>query len=251
MAKPLFLLSQQRSGTNYFRSLMDSGGDIYGAYKEVFDPNIIETRESFWTFCNSLERAELDPDRRVGTFSKFLDHLGDGLDEKYFVVDIKYNSLHHLQGYWWEPVNPLVRFIRQNNYKMVHLIRRNVFAATVSQIRANKTGQYTLKGDRPNLDNIFLDPLEFEPMLRQRNRLIVANRGMIQGDFVREVFYEDLIEQDSIQEEMIKLYEFIELDQSNDTFSSEYRKILPSDLSSYIENYDQIKGLVEKYWIGG
>ncbi len=64
------------------------------------------------------------------------------------VVDIKYNSTHHLDGPWRElcAQPDLFRFIKQHGVRVINLTRRNALRSHLSLLKANATETWTVEG---------------------------------------------------------------------------------------------------------
>ncbi len=69
----------------------------------------------------------LSLDDREGLFFDFLEYLRCFTDKRFIVVDVKYNSSHHLDGAWWfiteEPV--LFGLIKRYGLWVLNLTRRS------------------------------------------------------------------------------------------------------------------------------
>src|SRR5690349_14961359 len=101
-------------------------------YRVAEDP---QERANFFSFRAEAasQRPEfMYPDRasRERLFDAYLDNLRTlfpGSDR--FLLDIKYNSWHHLDGFWRMPVDPpgLIDLLQAKDIPVVHLVR-NCFA---------------------------------------------------------------------------------------------------------------------------
>ena len=195
------LIAAQRTGTHYLRGLLQSHERIEASLEEVFHgaPAAVCRHDNFWNFLLSRCRADADsclPWRREEMFTAFLDHVVSRHPGKTVLIDIKYNSLHHLNGTWQaaggEPA-ALIHF-RERRLPVIHLRRRNILKTVVSGLRANAASQH-----------VVLDPSE------NRTRPLRVDCGTIrhwvdgfraESDFVTamlsrnpgvlEVWYEDL-----------------------------------------------------------
>jgi LPS sulfotransferase NodH len=131
------LIARQRSGTGAVGTVLDQHKQIK-YLGEVFHPGNTGQEQNFFTFL--LEQVAQDPqnalpDNRMAVFRRFLDAESErhGAHQR-LIVDIKYNSLHHLDDGWRDPLRmPLViRRAREEGVPIIHLTRRNSVATFVS-----------------------------------------------------------------------------------------------------------------------
>src|SRR4051812_20839471 len=100
------LLARQRSGTNALISVLETNPDIF-CFDEVFrldelprnDPPQREAK--YFTFLRQYAADDVTrtfPDRHEQLLADYLAHLRRLAHKRLIVVDVKYNSTHHLSG---------------------------------------------------------------------------------------------------------------------------------------------------------
>lgn len=140
-------------------------------------------RGNFFNFRDEAVRSRpelLFPhlDARRQLFELYLDNLRTLFPNERFLLDIKYTSSHHLDGFWRSPADPpgLIELIRELNIPVVHLVRRNLFSLYVSLRIATISGIWSRTPSKPaNRTPLTVDP---EPC-----RLWMANMARTQKLF--------------------------------------------------------------------
>ena len=150
MASPVFVIAQQRSGTNLLRRGLAST-PWFVDRDEIFhsDPVI----GSFWTH-RALMIAK-DPTLSI----PHIDHQNHILDsyletfsskgDKFTLFDVKYNSLHSMNPIWQNHgLRPhLITYLAQKRIPVIHLIRKDSLAAYISTVISNDTKMYVTRFD--------------------------------------------------------------------------------------------------------
>ena len=252
LKNPCFLLAKQRSGTRVFGHMLDSHPSV--AYcSEIFHENASSENSYFHFLKHQIEQdlQNLDyiyPDRRLDSFADFLFSIGTKYGKDNFVLDIKYNQLHHLNDYWHLINNQpqIFRFIKKNNYPVIHLIRKNILKVLVSQLLASNHHVWHAKQE--NIDCIKKTKIRLDPnkILNQiRNRKNEMNR--ISSFFANyqntlTIYYEDLFDENQqFSKTTVKtLSDFLQVDSSQFNLKPVYVK-QTSLLDSVIENFEEIK----------
>lgn len=179
MPEPIFLVASQRSGTNYLRFLLQKTGVIEN-FGEIFDTTQLQNEQ--WNhqyFLYRLGQIKADPslsiplennaEKLFNGYVEFLAKLAGNMP--FFLMDIKYQSLHHMDTVWQEPLarNHVFKLIEKNDYKVIHMVRHNLFEFFVSHQLALKTGKYhLLPGENDEAGTIEVD---VDYMLRDMKRL--------------------------------------------------------------------------------
>lgn len=153
MAHPefTFLLARQRTGTNALRSVLQSNPDIFG-FDEVFK---IEDRHSssdakrlsnYFTFLEQYCAGDVTrayPDRVEAVFDVYLTYLRGMSTKPLKMVDVKYNSTHHITGTWRAVAEPtLFDLIKARELSVLQLCRRNYLRCLLSHLKAWESKQY-------------------------------------------------------------------------------------------------------------
>ncbi len=249
---PCFLLAKQRSGTRVFGHMLDSHPSV--AYcSEVFHEKA-DLKNSYFHFLKTQIEKNLQnldyiyPDRRQNSFEDFLVSTGNKYGKDNFVLDIKYNQLHHLNDYWHLINNQpqIFNFIKKNNYPVIHLIRKNILKVLVSQLLASNHNVWHAKHE--NINNIRETKIKLDPdkiMNQIKNRKKEMNR--ISSFFksynnTLTIYYEDLFDetQEFSRTTIETLSDFLQVDSNKFNSKPVYVK-QTSFLSNVIENFDEIK----------
>lgn len=152
------LLARQRSGTNPLRSVLDTHPDVV-CLPEVFtdhpSPDYeLEVATNYASFLT--ERAGNDPrsllvaaDHRA-YFEDFLEYLRCFSDTRVLLIDVKYNSAHHVGQYWRflseEPF--LFTLIKEHGIRVLNLTRRNYLRYWLSEVKAHLTQRWEMFDER-------------------------------------------------------------------------------------------------------
>lgn len=113
-------------------------------FRKAYDSS---QRANFFSFRAEAirERPELiypDVHSRRVLWDLYLDYLRSTFAEERFLIDVKYTSWHHLDGFWRSPKDApgLLELVREKGIAVVHLLRRNLFALYCSQRLAERDG---------------------------------------------------------------------------------------------------------------
>jgi len=164
-AQPVFVLATQRSGTNYLRSLLRSTG-LFVDYNEIFHSEVKNDNDASFSYFNwakhsyfkyRAQRFAKDPELSIPLgenivllFNDYLDYLSsESGSVPYFLVDVKYNSLHHFDPVWHSLTAPNFIFdlVSHRRSRVLHLVRENVFDVYLSNLVSNLTGLYVKEND--------------------------------------------------------------------------------------------------------
>jgi hypothetical protein len=153
MPHPQFtiLLARQRSGTNALSSVLGSNPDIF-CFDEVFRlddlirPDPVQIRGNYFNFLEEYAAGDVTrifPDRHERVFADYLAHLGALAPKRLVVMDVKYNSTHHISAVW-RPIAhpPLFDYIKSSRLAVLHLVRRNYLRGLLSHLKAWESKRY-------------------------------------------------------------------------------------------------------------
>lgn len=134
--KYAILLARQRSGTGALGSVLDKHPELK-YLGEVFHPDNLGQEHNFFTFL--LKKVKTEPeaalrDNGYDVFLGFLEHLSERYSGQTLIVDIKYRSLHHLDG-GWRGLEERPRAITEavsRRVPVLHLTRRNALRSFLS-----------------------------------------------------------------------------------------------------------------------
>ena len=254
MSKPIFIIATQRSGSNYFRSLLASTGQFYD-FNEILDPYWKDNLKNTYLYFRAQEikkNPEISipyPDIVEELFKKYLSYLEE-LQPKhpYHLLDVKYNSLHHFNEIWDGDWPFLFNLLNRNQIPLIHLVRNNVYEVYQSLIVADYNKVYTVeKNQSCNLKpiSIDLDDMLFHLKLLENKIEYISNICKIMP-LAMEINYEELItEKNNISEKIRQELKRISGIELKNNISSTLKKMItkPKDL---IENYEEVMQCLKK-----
>ena len=158
------LIARQRSGTNPLRSVLDAHADIFSV-PEIFNNRPtpdweLEVEANYFNFVakrldgRTAEALAVEDHHEL--FIDYLEYLRCFSDKRFLLVDVKYNSTHHLDGAWKfiteEPA--IFGYIREHRLRVINLTRRNFLRYYLSEVKAQHTRRWeafdpAVVGDRP------------------------------------------------------------------------------------------------------
>jgi LPS sulfotransferase NodH len=134
----------------------------------------------------------------------------------------------------------IISWIKQNDIKIIHLIRINLLKRLVSHKIANARNLlHSTQAVEPI--KIRIDPTELVNDFRRRQSRFEKYEKRFSEDFkvpFLEVAYESLVE--DFDSEIHKVLEFLGVDKLI-TLTSEFVKVNPDSLEDIIENYNEVK----------
>jgi len=152
----IILCAMQRSGTTVFQRTLEKK-DYIISHEEIFhSKRYFPKKNNLIPFFNYANRYyQKYPDRIIKTnenvkslWSAYYHYLlNNSGDNKYLILDIKYNSWHNLNTIWHYPNDRpfLMRLLENVNPIIIHITRQNVFEQYISTLLARVTGIYHSK----------------------------------------------------------------------------------------------------------
>ena len=168
------LLARQRSGTNALRSVLDAHLDIF-CMPEIFHPRPspeahLEVETNYFNFLERHTKGDIksvmvSAEAQESVFVAYLAYLRSFSNERYVLLDIKYNSTHHLDPPWRQmTAEPgLFALIKKHGLKVLNLTRRNYLRYHLSNLKSRTTRRFTLEngGDaQPSSESHGVTPYE-------------------------------------------------------------------------------------------
>ena len=139
--KEFAIVAMQRSGTTVLTALLGGDPRFYVA-REIFHPQASEA-DSFRTFCASRLRDGYQGSlaERSALFGPFVQSLREKSGKPIIGYNVKYGSIHHLDGDWRSLSGRPSFFdiLEQRGAGIIHLVRGNVFKSALSNARAAAT----------------------------------------------------------------------------------------------------------------
>jgi LPS sulfotransferase NodH len=207
----VFILAAQRTGTNLLRTMLGSHPEIDGDPGEIFDRDFAAV-PAFPRFFDYLiaqvnERpAACLPSSRTTLIDAYLRMLRSRSTKRLLVLDIKYNSIHHFNSDWEEPVVDITtyhsvsafKYAHDRGIKIIHLKRESVFDEVISTIVADRTGIYHLWSDdnkRPEgiKFRVDVEGLKFRMAQRLQTKKLF-DRILVDYPRLLEIKYERILE---------------------------------------------------------
>jgi hypothetical protein len=157
------IIARQRSGTGALGSVLDQHPSV-SSLGEVFHHDAIDREPNyFWFLRNLIER---DPDMGLPAahgkrFTLYADFLKARTQKAHTIIDIKYSSLHHFNGYWLGILEPpaIFQILRGRKIPVIHLGRKNHLKAFVSGQLAQLNDEWHAKSqDAITIRNLIVDP---------------------------------------------------------------------------------------------
>jgi hypothetical protein len=143
-------------------------------------------------------------DNRRILFNEYIAHLSRITSREICLIDVKYNSWHHLNTYWknFEDRPDLMDFIEENNFTIIHIFRENVFEQALSMHFASQTGIYHVRDGDQEVTSTKKIKVNCRWMLGEMNRSVANTnrfrRFMKTNNNIMELEYTSLIKDDHI-----------------------------------------------------
>lgn len=246
--KYAILLARQRSGTGALGSVLDKHPELK-YLGEVFHPGNVGQEHNFFTFL--LEKVKTDPeaalrDNGYDVFLAFLEKLSEQYSGQTLIVDIKYRSLHHLDG-GWRGLEERPRAITETisrGMPVLHLTRRNALRSFLSGRLAEANKVWHAREDQEvSVTSTVLN-------IRRMSDYIVT--AETETDLInrwirtyphKEIFdYDEMFDAEGMVEAGLaaRLATLLGVGRFSDR-SPGFVKQAPTDLESAIENYPLVK----------
>lgn len=241
MAKPkkFIIFGIQRTGTIYLMRILDSHPQIFcigEAFQDIDTPCHHQVQiPRFQTFIKKsiIHRALFLIQRRRLVY-EYLDNIYTSLSSDAFGFKLMLNQ--------YENYPELSEYLKTRNYRIIHLIRKNLLKTHISQIRASRTGVYVArKLQRQIKINIPTNSLLYSLTDLKRKNLAIENyiKNLKLPCFT--VYYENLQQNNN---ELNLILEYLEVDDTVD-LSPKTKKITSDDLSTVVENYDEVVAILK------
>lgn len=135
------LLARQRSGTGALGSVLDQHPELHFV-GEVFHHDAVDTEPNYFHFLREMVARDPKmafPGAAAERLDAFFAYLQGRLPKEKTVVDIKYRSTHHFNGFWHGIADDpaLFRLLEAREVPIIHLTRRNVLKTYVSGLLAD------------------------------------------------------------------------------------------------------------------
>ncbi len=197
MSTPVFIIAQQRSGTNLLRRSLATSGRFRDS-DEVFDPR----RDGFWPFY--LEQVKKHPElarpnagNQIELLESFLEfHLDN--DFPFTLLDVKYNSTHLQDDMWHSPVarSMFINWLIKKQYSVIHLVRDNCLENYVSFLVGTHTQNWVVgsTAQPPKPVRLELDVHHAVFQVKRRQQQIRRFQNYLRNANSLELKYESLMD---------------------------------------------------------
>lgn len=249
------LLSAERSGTHYLRSILYNTG-CFHTPGEVANASISdsETDESFF-FKFSLDFANRNgpaaansPDgiqKLMDEYIMFLERIS-AREGRTFLCDIKYSHVHNFNHFWWDAEQRpfLIDFLEFRNIPIIHLIREGVGNTAFSGIYARHTQVWnTVDPEEVKRTKIYLQREEVSSEIRRISKGVKTYINWLSSvSNVTTLRYEDIVRNPS--KSLQKIMKCVNLD-ALEYHGSDFCKVTAGDYSEIVENFDEVRDLIE------
>jgi hypothetical protein len=262
--KARLLLSTQRSGSHFLKSIIDTHFRGVVCSGEMLEQPVAGVRQSavlathpevlhFWPWYEKEVAAgniSGAPDKRIEAFEIYLGKLTTLIEPNDLVVDTKYNSINTLIGFRETDYSSheFTDFLTNRQIPVLHLIRKNILRIIVSYKLARESGVWHRNSERAlgeRLPKIRLHPKGVLLEIKFGLGLIQEYRDRFKGFAgYSEIIYEDLVHEHEGEKTGIGLQTLAHfLDKApleNIKSAIPYKKTTPEDPSEVVENWDEV-----------
>ena len=240
------LLARQRSGTGALGNVIDRHPRLK-YLGEVFHPDNIGQRLNYFTFLSEQvaeDPSNALPDSQIANFLAFMESVSEGSDAQ--IVDIKYSSLHHLNGAWHSPVGRprILQHAREHNVPIIHLQRDNFVQTYVSGKLAEANVVWHARShEEIGTTSLTIDPQRLIAYLHHTaDEVARCKRWLRHHEPLVTIEYEEMFDQAGLMREDVcqqvsKLLGIGRFDQRE----PELVKQAPRSVSDAIQNFDEVK----------
>lgn len=249
--RPVFVIATQRSGTNLLRKSL-AQTNLFCDLNEVFDPY----HNGYWEY--RTQRISENPtlsnpteENQVELWHGFLQQKLLPIDERFTLIDVKYNSAHHLDTVWRDhgQMPFFLRWLATNRFPVIHIVRENVLDTYVSNLLACKLKVWV--ADDPSIaDDVSfkLAPVETVAEVNRRHNEIQFFRKQFVGSQCMEIAFDSIVtdNRDEISRALLgRLYSFLQIpnDDRIPTLSVGTKKMGRS-AKELVENFDAVHSLL-------
>lgn len=248
------MLSRQRSGTQLLMNLLKGHHEL-SATGEVFHEVWKEKENGFYRFIvehfdnNLIEfvNAKSNPSLLL---DEYFSYVLQKSFSKNVLVDVKYNSLHHIDPFWNDILSEpyLLRVIRERELKVVHLIRDNYLANYASSLLARKNFNWSAFESKRQHTTIEIDTSTLVNEISKREREIEYIQDFFKlSSHYTEIRYEDILDNEGSfnVDTQEKIMSFLGLSGSHFNKKPQTTKAARS-LHELIDNFNDVSDLLAR-----
>lgn len=249
--KKHFILTSGRCGSNYLANTLN------------LNPKVVNYGEALgeWTLLNRLHEPffkhfDLTKERYLNALYK---------KRGYYYAAQCYSAYAHLkknEQINWKPRNQIATlglkdffinikrdnlydfFLSDKKISVIHLTRSNLLSRLVSAIVMKKAGVVSTSAGQKRAKRFFIDVAVLKAKLDRDDRLSTEENEFATKIAKRQPFYQLSYEDyfaspENTFKHNSQIFDFLEVD--NSSKKSNHRKILSTDLTKVIENYDEVE----------
>lgn len=208
-SQTIVFCAQQRSGTTVLQRAFEETG-IFKNYREIFHDLSTDNPDNHFAFfnfkrhliSNQIDYCFPSEENQNNIFNAYFNQFENQTQQPYNIVDIKYNSWHHLNPVWHsaQEIPALLRWIKLRKIPIIHIVRENLLHQFISHRIANSTGKWHYdKSEIINKENTFyINPDNCLRRMRIVNRDVTNfKKWLASYPFNYLIKYEDLISNNS------------------------------------------------------
>lgn len=254
------MLGHERSGTHFVADMLKSPDKLVSV-DEVCNFNAIDpykSKLSFFRFRHEhlAKNNEFSYRPDTANLTAFCDsyfsHLLNFAKADNVLVDIKYGHVHNFEVGWWPSEHRpfLAGYLERRNVRILHLVRQDSIAATISNFLAEQTGAWHKRSKDPDCrpmrfkapcQKIVHDALTLE---REKDNFF----NWLSTNRCSHVLYEDCSNDARRRDAMNAVCRFLGLDERPE-YNSAYRKVTPA-LEDVVENYGDLQRAIVMFGQG-
>jgi LPS sulfotransferase NodH len=250
------LLSHERSGSHLLKHLLQSTGRIH-ATNEIC--NLSATPESDPESFFGVRREVIDqqpdidlpyPENTKELTLRFFEQIRHVTTRDVILLDLKYGHAQNFESFqtWvMNPCNVFIDTLQSHDVKLIHLYRRNLFAAVASNYFANAVRQWSSDSGPLIGPKVVIERNYFLIQLLRLATATATWRHRLKLPNVASISYEALTESPSATaSSAINLARFLGVE---DQYWSPYApdKKMSPPIQAYVANFPELSDLWEIY----
>jgi hypothetical protein len=210
------IYGQGRSGSSVLLDLIGSHPDVY-CESEIFNEKVAARLLRPWDYLQA--RAALSPKPAYGCKMKIYQMTDD-------------QGIEDPRGFLQE--------LHSEGWKVVHLVREDLFRKALSLVVAETRGQFLDRSSGgTGVDSISIDPERLVEAMRERRSADIAEQAALEGIPCVKVTYEgDLLEGTKHQEVSDRVLKYLGLESA--PVQTRYVKTSRGSIGKYVANYPEV-----------
>lgn len=258
----VFVVAKLRSGTNLLRKSLTGTGAFYDMDEVFHNPgNPHSGGHLYWNhFFREIKKdssvalpTATNQDYLLDSF--FESEIGkiDPCEGQRILVDVKYNSTMNNNLLWHSPLDVpyLLKYIKKRGFRVVHLVRRNVFDSYLSaKVAAKNKVWHVSQSDEGRLGapvKVYIPIAELVREMRIRKQEIHYFRQRLTGLKIEhlELYYDDLIKENDPSTlsglALDKISRFLGKEYDRSLATVPLKKIIQHGPDELIDNFDDVR----------